>query len=126
METGLRPSCQEIWLIFAVPELPIVAREASEPDPMHLIQLRRPFQRAAVNGCRQLTPVVQSSLLSLSQRFAQLRIDVALGNTAVQGRRYASVKSQGAYRLTNKKTIPKKLGAKKTGGKCPVGSLARA
>ncbi|PFH60576.1 hypothetical protein XA68_10743 [Ophiocordyceps unilateralis] len=32
-----------------------------------------------------------------------------------QGRRQASVKSQGAYKKKNKKSIPKKLGAKKTG-----------
>lgn len=49
----------------------------------------------------------------LSDSLAALRIDA---NAAVQGRRYASVKSQGAYRLKPKKTIPKKLGAKKTGG----------
>lgn len=36
---------------------------------------------------------------------------------AVEGRRYASVKSQGAYRIPNKKTIAKKLGAKKSGGR---------
>lgn len=34
----------------------------------------------------------------------------------MEGRRYASVKSQGAYRIPNKKTIAKKLGAKKSGG----------
>lgn len=38
------------------------------------------------------------------------------GNGVVEGRRYASVKSQGAYRIPNKKTIGKKLGAKKSGG----------
>ncbi|KAK0638620.1 ribosomal L27 protein-domain-containing protein [Cercophora newfieldiana] len=80
---------------------------------MHLIQLRRPLQRAAVSGCQQLTPLVRTS--SFTERFAKLRLDVASGNAAVEGRRYASVKAQGAYRLTNKKTIPKKLGAKKTG-----------
>ncbi|KAK0614561.1 ribosomal L27 protein-domain-containing protein [Immersiella caudata] len=80
---------------------------------MNLIQLRRPLQRAAVGGCQPLTPLVRTS--SLAERFAQLRLDVASGNAAVEGRRYASVKAQGAYRLTNKKTIPKKMGAKKTG-----------
>lgn len=35
----------------------------------------------------------------------------------MEGRRYASVKSQGAYRIPNKKTIAKKLGAKKSGGR---------
>ncbi|KAL3295705.1 ribosomal protein L27 [Colletotrichum asianum] len=36
-------------------------------------------------------------------------------NALVAGRRYASVKSQGAYKLQPKRTIPKKLGAKRTG-----------
>jgi large subunit ribosomal protein L27 len=35
---------------------------------------------------------------------------------AVEGRRYASVKSQGAYKIRDSSTIPKKMGAKKTGG----------
>ena len=34
----------------------------------------------------------------------------------VQGVRYASVKSQGAYKKKSKRGIPKKLGAKRTGG----------
>lgn len=33
----------------------------------------------------------------------------------VEGRRHASVKSQGAYKISMKKTIPKKMGAKRTG-----------
>lgn len=68
---------------------------------MQLTQLRRPLQRAAV---------------ALEDQFARLRIVPTLTNNAtVQGRRYASVKSQGAYRIPNKKTIAKKMGAKKTG-----------
>ncbi|TDZ39004.1 54S ribosomal protein L2 [Colletotrichum trifolii] len=39
----------------------------------------------------------------------------AAANALVAGRRYASVKSQGAYKLAPKRTIPKKLGAKRTG-----------
>lgn len=80
---------------------------------MHLTQLRRPLQRVAVSSSRQFAPSVQT--LSLVERFAQLRVDVIAANAAVHGRRHASVKSQGAYKLTNKKTIPKKMGAKKTG-----------
>lgn len=33
----------------------------------------------------------------------------------VEGQRFAAVKAQGAYRLKNKKTLPKKLGAKRVG-----------
>ncbi|KAK3686173.1 hypothetical protein B0T22DRAFT_242221 [Podospora appendiculata] len=85
---------------------------------MQLIQLRRPLQRAAAGGCQSLcqmqmrTPTTPSSTSTLSAQLCQLRIDA---NSAVQGRRYASVKSQGAYRLKPKRTIPKKLGAKRTG-----------
>lgn len=39
-----------------------------------------------------------------------------LANALVQGRRHASVKTQGAYRKKSKRGIPKKLGAKRTGG----------
>ncbi|KAH8733986.1 ribosomal L27 protein-domain-containing protein [Ilyonectria robusta] len=38
-----------------------------------------------------------------------------LANALVQGRRHASVKTQGAYRKKSKRGIPKKLGAKRTG-----------
>lgn len=40
-----------------------------------------------------------------------------LANVLAQGRRLASVKSQGAYRKKSKRGIPKKLGAKRTGGR---------
>lgn len=86
-------------------------------DPMHLLHLRRPLQRVAVSGCMQLAPIVRTT--SLSERFAQLRINAAAGNAAIEGRRYASVKSQGAYKIKNKKTLPKKMGAKRTGGRHP-------
>ncbi len=39
-----------------------------------------------------------------------------LANVLAQGRRQASVKSQGAYKKKSKRGIPKKLGAKRTGG----------
>lgn len=40
----------------------------------------------------------------------------AEANALVEGRRGAKVKSQGAYKYKPKRTIPKKLGAKRTGG----------
>ncbi|CAH0020962.1 hypothetical protein V2G26_016331 [Clonostachys chloroleuca] len=42
-------------------------------------------------------------------------IGAQLANSLVQGQRYASVKSQGAYKKKSKRGIPKKLGAKRTG-----------
>lgn len=36
------------------------------------------------------------------------------------GRRQASVKAQGAYKKKSKRGIPKKLGAKRTGGACTI------
>lgn len=81
---------------------------------MQIAQLRRPLQRVAAGP---LAPRVRPTCLS--ERFAQLRID-SHAAFVVQGRRYASVKSQGAYRIPNKKTLPKKLGAKRTGGTSPA------
>lgn len=43
-------------------------------------------------------------------------IGAQLANAIVQGQRHASVKAQGAYRKKSKRGIPKKLGAKRTGG----------
>ncbi|KAK3948023.1 ribosomal L27 protein-domain-containing protein [Pseudoneurospora amorphoporcata] len=87
---------------------------------MHLAQLRQPLTRAAANSCHSVCrlPTTHSSVSAtalLSEQFAHLRIGPTSSNVVVQGRRYASVKAQGAYKLTAKKTIPKKLGAKKTG-----------
>lgn len=84
---------------------------------MHLVRLQRPVQRAAVSSsrpfCAALWPTTTAT--SFDDRFAP-QLGSPAANAAVQGRRYASVKSQGAYKLKSKKTIPKKLGAKKTGG----------
>ncbi|GAB1313770.1 54S ribosomal protein L2 mitochondrial [Madurella fahalii] len=82
---------------------------------MHLVRLQRPAQRAAASSCHPFSTVLRTATTSFEERFAHLRIGSLAADAAVQGRRYASVKSQGAYRLKNKKTIPKKLGAKKTG-----------
>ncbi|KAI7776081.1 hypothetical protein LA080_005855 [Diaporthe eres] len=80
---------------------------------MRLGQLHRSLQAVAVAGsCRPTLaifalpsrPAVQSTPAQAHQ-----------ADGVVEGRRYASVKSQGAYRIPNKKTIAKKLGAKKSG-----------
>jgi protein phosphatase inhibitor 2 len=83
---------------------------------MHFARLQRPLQRAAASGFRPFGAVLRTTT-SLEDRFAHLRIaSPTAANATVQGKRYASVKSQGAYKTKPKKTIPKKLGAKKTGG----------
>ncbi|KAL2019142.1 hypothetical protein VTK56DRAFT_10014 [Thermocarpiscus australiensis] len=83
---------------------------------MHLAQLQRPLQRAAASTRRPFGAVLRpTTSTSLEERFAHLRIGSPAANSAVQGRRYASVKSQGAYKVKPKRTHPKKLGAKKTG-----------
>lgn len=99
------------------PPYSIAARCARKPDPMHLAWLQRPLQRAAASSSRPFGAVLRTTTTSLEDRFAHLRIaSPTAANAAVLGKRYASVKSQGAYKVKPKKTIPKKLGAKKTGG----------
>lgn len=82
---------------------------------MRLTQLQRPLQAAALHGGYRpgltgfslpIRPAVVPSILPAA----------ADAIRKVEGRRYASVKSQGAYRIPNKKTIAKKLGAKRSGG----------
>merc|ERR1712000_95286 len=53
--------------------------------------------------------------LSLSSTCRTAPFGAQLANARVQGVRYASVKSQGAYKKKSKRGIPKKLGAKRTG-----------
>ena len=89
--------------------------------PMHLARLQGPLQRAAGSSSRSfstvLRPATTTTTTTLEERFTQLRIaSPAAINSTIGGRRYASTKSQGAYKLKSKKTIPKKMGAKKTGG----------
>lgn len=81
---------------------------------MSFVQLQRPLQRGAAASLRGTTTT--TTVAGLEERFTRLRITLQQTNTALQGTRYASVKSQGAYRIPNKKTIAKKMGAKKTGG----------
>ncbi|KAH6846984.1 ribosomal L27 protein-domain-containing protein [Chaetomium sp. MPI-CAGE-AT-0009] len=91
---------------------------------MHLARLQGPLQRAAASSSRSFSTVIlrptttttTATTTTLEKRFAHLRIaSPAAVNSTVGGRRYASTKSQGAYKLKSKKTIPKKMGAKKTG-----------
>ncbi|KAK4153639.1 hypothetical protein C8A00DRAFT_43457 [Chaetomidium leptoderma] len=107
---------------MAVPPLPgrVNGSSCSRPsDPMHLARLQRPLQRAAASSSRPFGAVLRpttTTTTTLEERFAHLRIaSPTAANAAVEGRRYASVKSQGAYRLKSKGTIAKKMGAKKTG-----------
>ncbi|KAK4678929.1 54S ribosomal protein L2 mitochondrial [Podospora pseudoanserina] len=80
---------------------------------MSFVQLQRPLQRGAAASLRGTTAT--TTVAGLEERFTRLRITLQQTNAALQGTRYASVKSQGAYRIPNKKTIAKKMGAKKTG-----------
>ena len=118
--SDLRPSSAAAWC-------------SRESDPMHLARLQGPLQRAAASSGRPFSAVLRTTTTAtaLENAFARLRItSPAAANAAVQGRRYASVKSQGAYRLKSKKTIAKKMGAKKTGGmscsSSPASSTAAA
>lgn len=83
---------------------------------MRLPQLQRPIQAAVMAGGYR--PVLASFALPTSRPALPTAqtLRVGRGGVAVEGRRYASVKSQGAYRIPNKKTIAKKLGAKRSGG----------
>jgi len=65
---------------------------------------------------RPLVAAAGSFFQSATSRTVPVAAQAALGNAAlVQGVRYASVKSQGAYKKKSKRGIPKKLGAKRTG-----------
>ncbi|KAF2962766.1 hypothetical protein GQX73_g10814 [Xylaria multiplex] len=79
---------------------------------MRVGQLRRPIVAAASGITRSTTT---PALRHVQDVFAQLRIGAGAANAVVEGRRHASVKSQGAYTLRDSGTIPKKLGAKKSG-----------
>ncbi|KAI0865919.1 ribosomal L27 protein-domain-containing protein [Xylaria cubensis] len=80
---------------------------------MRVTQLSRPLV-AAASGITRSTAATPT-LRHVQDAFAQLRMGVGAANAVVEGRRHASVKSQGAYRMRDSSTIPKKLGAKKTG-----------
>ncbi|EAQ82964.1 hypothetical protein CHGG_10782 [Chaetomium globosum CBS 148.51] len=111
----------------AVPALPGKVAASPKTSPENTTtkhQLRQgPLQRAAGSSSRSFGTVLRpttttatTTTRTLEERFAQIRIvSPAAINSTVGGRRYASTKSQGAYKLKSKKTIPKKMGAKKTG-----------
>ncbi|KUI60302.1 54S ribosomal protein L27, mitochondrial [Cytospora mali] len=80
---------------------------------MRLVQLQRPLQAAAI--ARSCRPILSTFTLPVRPSIPAPPQTPAAGNAAVEGRRFASVKSQGAYKIPNKKTLPKKLGAKKSG-----------
>ncbi|KAH8664434.1 ribosomal L27 protein-domain-containing protein [Xylariales sp. PMI_506] len=83
---------------------------------MRVAQLHRPVVAAA---SRAATPAAAATTTGVALRQLQDALaGLKLGTSSmgsVEGRRYASVKSQGAYRLRDSSTIPKNLGAKKTG-----------
>lgn len=87
---------------------------------MSMAQLQRPIAAAVTAGfTRSAAPITAAR--QLQDVFGRLRVggsstDTVSANAAVEGRRFAAVKAQGAYRLRDTKTIPKKLGAKKSGG----------
>ena len=77
---------------------------------MQLSRLQQPLRAAMRTSIRPSLP------FSGGQRPSLPRLAVDGANRAVEGLRHATVKAQGAYKLTSKKTIPKKLGPKKTAG----------
>ncbi|CAN8096007.1 unnamed protein product [Discula destructiva] len=79
---------------------------------MRLPQLQRPLQAAVMAGGYR--PVLAGFALPTRPAIPTAQT-LRVGDGGVDGRRYASVKSQGAYRIPNKKTIAKKLGAKRSG-----------
>ncbi|KAI0599279.1 ribosomal L27 protein-domain-containing protein [Biscogniauxia sp. FL1348] len=84
---------------------------------MRIAQLRRPLLAAATSTTTTSGGAASTGLAlrQLQDVFGQLRIGGCGSNVLVEGRRHASVKSQGMYKLRDSSTIPKKLGAKKSG-----------
>ncbi|KAL1902399.1 hypothetical protein Sste5346_001379 [Sporothrix stenoceras] len=81
---------------------------------MRLMQLRLPI-RAAVKR-PTATPSASAATSSLIAATRPTGCNSLLAaNAVVEGHRFASVKAQGAYKVTFKKTIPKKMGAKRVG-----------
>ncbi|KAH6658532.1 ribosomal L27 protein-domain-containing protein [Truncatella angustata] len=74
---------------------------------MRLARLHRPV----VATCS----AARSGLALRQLQDALTGLSMGAASQGVEGRRYASVKSQGAYVIRDSSTIPKKLGAKKTG-----------
>ncbi|KAK4185873.1 ribosomal L27 protein-domain-containing protein [Podospora australis] len=114
---AMRKKHYEMKNVAALLGHPEDLEDADDDDEEDLSQLQRPLQRAAGGGV-SLLRTTTTRTTTFSDQFARLQLgssSQSSANAAVQGRRYASVKSQGAYRIPNKKTLPKKMGAKKTG-----------
>ncbi|KAI0883124.1 ribosomal L27 protein-domain-containing protein [Annulohypoxylon maeteangense] len=77
---------------------------------MRIAQLQRPIAAAASSVTRT---TATTTIRQLRESLGQLRIGAS--NIAVEGRRHATHQSQGSYRLKDTSTLPKKLGAKKSG-----------
>jgi hypothetical protein len=75
----------------------------NSPLAMRYLTIRRPILAALNGACR-------AGLNNTAPPTAQF------ANLLIEGRRHASVKAQGAYKKKSKRGIPKKLGAKRTGG----------
>lgn len=83
-------------------------QQSGQPSSMRLAQLQRPLRSVAVGPCiPPLRPV--TTLLCC-------RLGPNANNSFVDGRRFASVKAQGAYKVSNSKRPMKKMGAKRVGG----------
>lgn len=75
---------------------------------MRFLTMQRPMLAAAVS-C-----IARPTVNNVAPLSAQL------ANVLALGRRHASVKAQGAYKKKSKRGIPKKLGAKRTGGEIGI------
>jgi hypothetical protein len=84
---------------------------SKQPPAMRFLALQRPLLAAA-------TGLTRAGFNGVVAPFAA---QPATASSLVQGWRFASVKAQGAYKKRNTKGIPKKLGAKRTGGAWPIG-----
>ena len=82
---------------------------------MRFLTMQRPVLAAAASAAS-----LSASRLGLGLAAAVTVTGAQLmGGVLAQGRRNASVKAQGAYKKKSKRGIPKKLGAKRTGGTLP-------
>lgn len=79
---------------------------------MRFLSMQRPLV-AAAGGLARIS----------ATRAAPTGAQLAARTCAPVGVRFASVKAQGAYKKKSKRGIPKKLGAKRTGGTWPPPDL---
>lgn len=92
--------------------LQLQQHEQTSNRPTITTQLTKPAMRFLT---------IQRPLLAVASAIPRVGriapLGATLANRIVLGQRHASVKSQGAYRKKVKRSIPKKMGAKRTGGK---------